>query len=169
MSDIFVLLLAPAGGDELQGVKRGIMEIADLILVNKADGDLKATATRTVADYTGALRLMRRREGDAPGFPKALAISAVEETGLDAAWSEILALAEHRRASGFWTARRADQARDWFADEVRQGLVRRLRADPRAEAAMAQLAEAVRTGARSPGAAAAEVLSVFDEDQASPT
>lgn len=63
MSDLFVLLLAPAGGDELQGVKRGIMEIADLILVNKADGDLKAQATRTCADYAGALRLMRKRRG----------------------------------------------------------------------------------------------------------
>ncbi|MEM9757432.1 MAG: methylmalonyl Co-A mutase-associated GTPase MeaB, partial [Pseudomonadota bacterium] len=57
LCDLFVLLLAPAGGDELQGVKRGIMEMADLILVNKADGDLRATAIRTVADYAGALRL----------------------------------------------------------------------------------------------------------------
>ena len=56
MSDLFLLLLAPAGGDELQGVKRGIMEMADLILVNKADGELKSTATRTCADYAGALR-----------------------------------------------------------------------------------------------------------------
>ncbi|WP_269843279.1 methylmalonyl Co-A mutase-associated GTPase MeaB, partial [Brevirhabdus pacifica] len=59
MSDLFVLLLAPAGGDELQGVKRGIMEMADIILVNKADGELRATATRTCADYAGALRLLR--------------------------------------------------------------------------------------------------------------
>ena len=57
ISLVFVLLLAPAGGDELQGVKRGILEMADLILVNKADGDLKATAMRTCADYAGALRL----------------------------------------------------------------------------------------------------------------
>ncbi|MGR3344149.1 MAG: methylmalonyl Co-A mutase-associated GTPase MeaB, partial [Paracoccaceae bacterium] len=74
MSDLFVLLLAPAGGDELQGVKRGIMEIADLILVNKADGDLKAAAMRTCADYTGALRLLRHREYDPPGFPKAMLV-----------------------------------------------------------------------------------------------
>ena len=57
MTDVFVLLLAPGGGDELQGVKRGIMEMADLILVNKADGDLAAAANRTRADYSGALRL----------------------------------------------------------------------------------------------------------------
>ena len=64
MADLFILLLAPAGGDELQGVKRGIMEIADLIVVNKADGDLKPVATRTCADYAGALRLLRKRPED---------------------------------------------------------------------------------------------------------
>jgi len=62
MTDVFALLLAPAGGDELQGVKRGIMEIADIVLVNKADGDLRPQAIRTAADYAGALRLMRRSE-----------------------------------------------------------------------------------------------------------
>ncbi|AHM04151.1 putative periplasmic protein kinase ArgK [Roseibacterium elongatum DSM 19469] len=82
MCDLFVLLLAPAGGDELQGVKRGIMEMADLILINKADGDLKATATRTVSDYSGALRLLRKRPQDPEGFPKALPVSAVEGSGL---------------------------------------------------------------------------------------
>ena len=70
MADLFVLLLAPAGGDELQGVKRGIMEMADLILINKADGDLKATAIRTCADYAGALRLMRKRAQDPEDFLK---------------------------------------------------------------------------------------------------
>ena len=73
MSDLFILLLAPAGGDELQGVKRGIMEIADMILVNKADGDLDAAATRTCADYTQALRLLRARSYDPEGFPMAVA------------------------------------------------------------------------------------------------
>ena len=68
LSDLFLLLLAPAGGDELQGVKRGIMEIADMILINKADGDLKATATRTCADYAGALRLLRKRPQDPDGL-----------------------------------------------------------------------------------------------------
>lgn len=82
MSDLFLLLLAPAGGDELQGVKRGIMEMADIILVNKADGDLKPAATRTCADYAGALRLLRKRPQDPEGFPKALMVSAVAREGL---------------------------------------------------------------------------------------
>mgnify|MGYP001825781367 CR=1 FL=1 len=158
MSDLFVLLLAPAGGDELQGVKRGIMEIADLILVNKADGDLKATATRTVADYAGALRLLRKRQGDPEGYPKAMPVSAVEGDGLAEAWSAMSELAEFRRDTGFWSARRAEQARHWFEDEVRQGLLRRLQEDPEAEHAMEQMRDAVGAGTRSPGAAAAEVL-----------
>ena len=77
MCDLFLLLLAPAGGDELQGVKRGIMEMADLILVNKADGDLKPAALRTMADYAGALHLLRKRPQDPAGFPKAMTVSAV--------------------------------------------------------------------------------------------
>ncbi|MXQ08610.1 methylmalonyl Co-A mutase-associated GTPase MeaB [Alphaproteobacteria bacterium GH1-50] len=165
MSDLFVLLLAPAGGDELQGVKRGIMEIADLILINKADGALRETAIRTAADYAGALRLMRAREGDAPGFPKAMIVSAVEGSGLDEAWDAMTELAEYRRASGFWDARRARQARGWFADEVRKGLLRRLQADPEAEAAMEALAEEVAVGKRAPGAAAVEVLDVLTRDE----
>lgn len=159
MSDIFVLLIAPAGGDELQGVKRGIMESADLILVNKADGDLKAVATRTVADYAGALRLLRKREGDPEGYPKAMPVSAVEGTGLADAWDAISELAAYRREAGFWAKRRAAQARHWFEDEVRQGLLRRLQRDPDAEAAMEKLGREVSDGRRAPGAAAAEVLS----------
>ena len=158
MSDMFVLLIAPGGGDELQGVKRGIMEIADLILVNKADGDLKSTATRTAADYAGALRLLRKREGDPEGFPAVRTVSAKEEEGLVDAWAEMSALAAFRKETGFWQKRREAQARAWFQDEVHQGLLRRLRADPETHAAMARLSEDVARGDRSPGAAAAEVL-----------
>ena len=111
MSDLFLLLLAPAGGDELQGVKRGIMETADLILINKADGDLKTTATRTCADYAGALRLLRKRPQDPEGFPKALTVSAVELTGMETAWTEMQQLTDWRRETGHFSARRAAQAR----------------------------------------------------------
>ncbi len=161
MSDVFALLIAPAGGDELQGVKRGIMEIADLIVVNKADGELKDTATRTAADYAGALRLMRKREGDPDDFPKVLTVSALRETGLDTVWTEIEALTAFRKETGFWERRRAQQAASWFEDEVRQGLLAQLAADPKAEAAMATMREAVSTGARTPGAAASEVLALL--------
>src|SRR6056300_680274 len=111
ISDLFLLLLAPAGGDELQGVKRGIMEIAEIILVNKADGDLKAAATRTCADYAGALRLLRKRAQDPDGFPKAMTVSALHEDGVATAWAEMQALSDWRRDHGHWDTRRAAQAR----------------------------------------------------------
>jgi len=158
MSDVFLLLIAPAGGDELQGVKRGIMEIADLIVVNKADGELKAAATRTRADYAGALRLMRRRPQDPEGFPKAMTASALESGGLADVWDAIRALCDWRQAQGVWAARRAEQARHWFEEEVRQGLLARLTEDAAARAAMAAMAAEVEAGARVPSAAAAELL-----------
>jgi len=158
MCDLFVLLLAPAGGDELQGVKRGIMEIADIILVNKADGDLKATATRTVADYAGALRLLRKRPQDPDGFPKALPVSAVEGDGLAQAWAEMQTLAKWRQAEGVWAARRAEQAAHWFEEEVRSGLLARLSADPEIKAAMAETGAQVASGVISPDAAAEAML-----------
>ena len=158
MSDVFVLLLAPAGGDELQGVKRGIMEIADLILVNKADGDLKPAAVRTCADYTQALRLLRRRVHDPDGFPKAIAVSALQEDGLAQAWAEMQALSDWRREHGHWDARRAGQARHWFEEEVRQGLLARLSDDKDAKAFMDETGQKVAGGGLSPSVAASLFL-----------
>lgn len=157
LSDVFVLLLAPAGGDELQGVKRGIMESADMIVINKADGDLKATATRTRADYAGALRLLRKRPQDAPGFPKALTASAIENKGLDQIWAEITALSDWRRANGHWEGRRKEQARHWFVEEVRQSLLAQLET-PQARARMSAYADAVARGDIAAGAAAKAML-----------
>ena len=157
LCDLFVLLMAPAGGDELQGVKRGIMEMADLILVNKADGALKPVASRTGADYAGALRLLRRRPQDPEGFPKALIVSALTGDGLAAAWADMQGLADWRRQQGHWASRRASQARHWFAEEVRQGLLSVLSHDP-ARSLMDQLGEQVAQGQISPEAAADQVL-----------
>ncbi|MCA8883044.1 MAG: methylmalonyl Co-A mutase-associated GTPase MeaB [Rhodobacteraceae bacterium] len=159
MSDLFLLLMAPAGGDELQGVKRGIMEIADLIVVNKADGDLKPVAMRTCADYAGALRLLRKRPQDPQGFPKAVMVSAYEQTGLPEVWAEMETLTAWRRDQGHWASRRAAQARHWFEEEVRQGLLARLTASPEARARMVRLGEEVARGDRLPGHAAEDMLS----------
>jgi LAO/AO transport system kinase len=157
MCDLFLLLLAPAGGDELQGVKRGIMEIADILLINKADGDLKTTAIRTCADYAGALRLLRKRAQDPEGFPKALTVSAVEENGLEEAWAQIQFLSDWRHEHGHFAGRRAEQARHWFEAEVREGLLARLR-EAGAKEAMAMLSAEVAKGALSPGQAAQKML-----------
>lgn len=161
LCDLFILLLAPAGGDELQGVKRGIMEMADIILVNKADGDLKSAAMRTCADYAGALRLLRRRPQDPDGYPKAMTVSALEQDGLAKAWQEMQALADWRRENGHWSARRAGQAKHWFREEVRQGLLAALTTRPDVRDAMQVAAEGVAVGGETPDKAAARILALI--------
>lgn len=158
MADLFILLLAPAGGDELQGVKRGIMEMADIILVNKADGDLKPQATRTCADYAGALRLLRKRSQDPDGFPKALTISAREAQGLQNAWDQMVALADWRKQSGVWDSTRQDQASYWFQQDVRNGLLQLLQDDPSLAQRMGAAQDDVASGRKTPAAAASDVL-----------
>ncbi len=158
MSDIFTLLLAPAGGDELQGVKRGIMESADLILVNKADGDLKPAAIRTTADYAGALRLLRKRAQDPDGFPKAQPVSALHEEGLAQVWDDMTTLAQWRKDHGHWDKTRKRQAVHWFEEEVRAGLLARLKDDPEISAKMQALALEVQDNALAPDLAAQTLL-----------
>ncbi|SLN67210.1 putative GTPase ArgK [Aquimixticola soesokkakensis] len=161
MSDLFVLLLAPAGGDELQGVKRGIMEMADLILVNKADGDLKAAANRTRADYAAALRLLRKRPQDPDGFPKALAISALQEDGLAQAWAEMGTLADWRRAQGHWARTRANQNRHWFMEELRLALLAQLTQAGPVRDAVARLGDSVASGTTTPALAVQSALALL--------
>lgn len=157
MSDLFILLMAPAGGDELQGVKRGIMEMADMILVNKADGDLKPAAMRTCADYSGALRLLRHRPQDPDGFPKAVTVSALEEQGLRDAWDEMTKLTDWRREQGHFDSRRAEQQRYWFEEEVRQALLAQLQSGI-AKDHLATLGDQVAKGEISVSKAAGEML-----------
>ena len=161
MADLFVLLLAPAGGDELQGVKRGIMEMADLILINKADGDLKSAAMRTMADYAGALRLLRKRAQDPKDFPKALAVSALEENGLDAAWDEMQALTAWRREEGFFERTRSEQSRFWFEEDVRQALLAQLSAAGPLNDAMEDLGAQVAQGDLTPALAAQRMQAIL--------
>jgi LAO/AO transport system kinase len=157
MTDLFILLLAPAGGDELQGVKRGIMEMADIILVNKADGDLKPAATRTCSDYTGALRLLRKRPQDPEDFPKAMLVSSLHDEGLAVAWDEMKTLVEWRRAHGHFDARRRDQAQYWFHEELRHGVLAKLET-ARMQKLIGEYAGQVADGKLSPASAARELL-----------
>jgi LAO/AO transport system kinase len=133
------------------------MEMADIILVNKADGDLKAAATRTCADYAGALRLMRIRPQDPDGFPKAMMVSALAEQGLAQAWDEIQALLDWRRSEGWFDQTRKAQARYWFEDTVRAGLLARLEGAD-AQTRLEHLGQAVAEGRISPSKAAEDML-----------
>ncbi len=158
LCDVFVLILAPAGGDELQGVKRGIMEVADLILVNKADGDTAAAAQRTLGDYAGALRLLRARPEDPAGFPRALAVSALTGAGIGDVRAAIAELAGWRQAEGHLAARRAAQRRRAFEAEVRARLMDLIAGDAQARADHERLGQEVAEGRRAPDEAAAEMI-----------
>src|SRR3954469_22841568 len=114
MVDLFLVLVAPGGGDELQGLKRGIMELADLVVVNKADGELAAVAAHTAADYAAALHLVRPRSQ--AWTPRVLTCSALTGTGIQEVWDAVV---EFREAvSTELPALRAAQSREWMWSEV---------------------------------------------------
>ena len=161
MTDVFCLLLAPGGGDELQGVKRGIMEIADLIVVNKADGELLPAARRTCADYAGALHLLRRRPHDPDGYPCAMTVSALDETGLAAVWESIRTLDAARAERGWRADRRRAQAVRWLRHELDEGLKTLFRADASVARALPAAEAAVAAGRETPAAAAGRLLDLF--------
>ena len=156
MVDMFVLLLAPGGGDELQGIKRGIMELADLIVVNKADGDLVPAARRAQTEYQAALHLMRPKT---PAWaPHVLLASALKGEGLDKVWQAAEAHRAALTASGDLARLRADQARAWFWTELREGLISTLKSDAKAAALMPELEREVEEGQSTPTAAARRLL-----------
>lgn len=161
MTDVFVLLLAPAGGDELQGVKRGVMERADFVLVNKADGRLEPVAKSTVADYTAALHLLRRRPGDPDNIPAAAPVSAATGFGLVEAWGRIRELNDWRLSEGWRARRREEQSVHWLRTEIERGLTAAFDADDAVRAAMPAAREAVASGREAPEAAAERLLALF--------
>src|SRR4051812_8510383 len=128
MVDLFVLLISPGGGDELQGLKRGVMELADIVLITKADGDLKQAAARAASEYAHALHLMRPKYLGLP--PKVLQVSSIEGRGIAEAWKAMrefhAALAKSRQLKTL----RQDQLRRWFWSEVQAVLAEEIAADP---------------------------------------
>jgi LAO/AO transport system kinase len=159
MVDFFLVLALAGGGDELQGIKRGILELADLLVVTKADGDNVQAARRARAEYAGALDLMQPRSRQ--WRPRVELCSAVTGEGLDAIWA---AVEMHRAAlqgSGEWEQRRGEQRVHWLWQSIRDGLEEALAGHEGVKARIGALEIAVRSGAITPDAAAAEVLAVF--------
>jgi LAO/AO transport system kinase len=154
MVDLFLVLVAPGGGDELQGLKRGIMELADLVVVNKADGDLAATAAHTAADYAAALHLVRPRV--AGWDPRVLTCSALLGDGIAEVWD---AVDEFRTRVGAELPKlRARQSRDWMWSEVTESLLDALAADVPTAALARRLESEVSKGTITPTAAARAVV-----------
>jgi LAO/AO transport system kinase len=158
--DLFCVLVAPGGGDELQGIKRGIMELADLVVVNKADGDLAPAAGRAAADYEHALHLLRPRWE--AWQARVAAVSALERRGVDELWASVEAFRAAVTTSGELERHRAAQAVAWLWSEVRDALVERFQADPEVQAELQALEAAVGAGECSVASAARKLLAAFD-------
>ncbi|QXC61408.1 methylmalonyl Co-A mutase-associated GTPase MeaB [Aquihabitans sp. G128] len=157
--DLFVLLASPSGGDDLQGIKRGIMELADLVVVTKADGDLANAARHAAADLQRAIHLLRPKyDGLAT---ETLLVSSPKGEGIAEVWARVTSAHEHLAATGQLDRLRAGQARAWLWDELRAGLTERFREDPAVTPELASLEAAVATGEVAPTAAAQQLLDRF--------
>ena len=159
MVDVFLLLIAPGGGDELQGIKRGIVELVDLIVVNKCDGDLKSAASRIAADYQGALGLLR---STSPNWqPEVAQCSALEGTGIDEVWASVGRCVEALSLGGDLSRRRTFQLRDWMVQEVTEGVLDVLRRDKVAAALTQKLETEVSARRLLPPVAAQKIRDLF--------
>ena len=160
--DLFLLLLAPAGGDQLQGIKKGVVELADLLVVTKADGALAAAAAEALGDYRAALSLLR--PGPQGWRPQALACSALTETGLAELWQEVERFRAAMQANGAWQRRRAMQAKALLASEIAAALYAAFLAEPAVAGAFAEIEQQVVQGKVTASEAARRLLAVRDEN-----
>lgn len=158
MVDMFIVLLLPGGGDDLQGIKRGVIELADLIVVNKADGDLKATAKRSASDYQHALRMLR---SPTPGWtPEVSTCSAQTGDGVLEIWDVVERFNKAVGEKGI-QKRRAEQARAWMWNEVGETLLAELKRHPDVRRLVGGLEREVEAGRATPAAAARLMLEAF--------
>ena len=161
MVDFFLVMMLPGAGDELQGIKKGVLELADALVVNKADGGNEIAAQRAVRDYRAALSLTA--SANPSWVPPVLAVSAIEGTGLDQVWEQIQAYYRVLTDSGELADRRADQQVRWMWAMVEDRLRDRLQASPEVANLADLLEQQVAAGQVAPAAAAEQVLAAFDE------
>lgn len=164
MADMFVLMQLPNAGDDLQAIKKGVMEIADLVVINKADIDPHA-ATRAEAQITSSLRLIGQhgnpehaRHDDTLWHPRVLQISALQGRGVDAFWAAVQDFRRVQGANGRLEARRRRQAQSWMWERIDAGLKQAFRAHPQVQALLPALREDVLGGRVAASTAARQLL-----------
>jgi GTPase len=162
MVDFFLVLMLPGAGDELQGIKKGILELADCIAVNKADGDNLSKAQRAVRDYSAALHYLSPRSSH--WMPKAMPISAVEGVGLDELWVQITVHRQAMQDCGEFKTRRREQQGQWMWEQVQDKLLDAFRNHPAVHEQLAQVESAVLAGELPPTLAARQLLEQFLQD-----
>ncbi|MFS4494629.1 methylmalonyl Co-A mutase-associated GTPase MeaB [Maribacter sp. 2308TA10-17] len=156
MVDFFLLLKLPGAGDELQGIKRGIIEMADAIVINKADGDNLKRARSASVEFSRALHLYPPKENG--WVPKVLSCSALENTGLDEVWDMISNYISENKASNFFTSKRQQQNKNWLLQTLDDQLKQRFYQDKKVAAALEELVTDVVNNKISPFRAAEKLL-----------
>ncbi|KAM9819330.1 methylmalonic aciduria type A protein, mitochondrial isoform X1 [Syngnathus typhle] len=159
MVDMFVLLIPPAGGDELQGIKRGIIERADLVIVTKSDGDLVVPARRIQAEYTSAMKLLRRQSKS--WNPKVVRASSDSIEGISEVWAIMESYRQAMLASGELQARRRAQQKVWMWTLIQENVLAHFKHHPAVREALPHLEETVTRGDISPGLASDLLLKAF--------
>ena len=162
MVDFFLLLMLPGGGDELQGIKKGILELADAIVVNKADGSSESLARTTQQHYRSAMSLLRH---DDFWEPKVMTCSALQRQGIEEIWKMISEYADASRANGAFAEVRAEQNLSWMRQLVDELLRDQLAKHPRVREALPTVEADVRSAAQTPLAAAQAILALSSEPQ----
>jgi LAO/AO transport system kinase len=169
MTDMFVLMQLPNAGDDLQAIKKGVMELADLVVINKADID-PAAATRARAQITSSLRLIAHAGspghgpaavGGASWQPQVVQLSALDGSGLPEFWTAVMRFRELQTASGRLGERRHAQDQAWMWERIDAGLMQRFKSHPAVQAALPALATEVRAGRVAASVAARRLLDLF--------
>jgi LAO/AO transport system kinase len=167
MTDMFVLLQLPNAGDDLQAIKKGVMEIADLVVINKADIDATA-ATRAQLQITSALQLLGMHGGSGHAHrntevwhPKVVQLSALLGQGVDAFWSAVGEFQTIQKQNGRFTERRQNQALSWMWERIDAGLKQNFRAQPRVQTLLPQLSQQVAAGQLAASTASRQLLSAY--------
>jgi LAO/AO transport system kinase len=159
MTDFFLVLMLPGAGDELQGLKKGIVELADMIAVNKADGDNLARAKIAAADYRGALNILTQHS--ATWSPPVITYSALTGNGISELWSQVLAHKKLMTASGELVTRRREQQVKWMWSMLEERLTARLRGDPAVRGKLKTAEAAVAAGKLTPTIAVEEIAKLL--------
>ncbi|XP_028415588.1 methylmalonic aciduria type A protein, mitochondrial-like [Dendronephthya gigantea] len=160
MVDMFILLVSPASGDELQGIKRGIMEVADLIIITKDDGDLKAAARKMKAEYISASKFLRSKKS-LLWKPKILTASSTKREGINEAWNQVDEFFKIMTESGELKMRRKEQHGLWMWSYIKYEVLELFKKHPAVKENVRYYEEQVKRGNITPGLAADELLGLF--------
>lgn len=159
MVDFFMILLLPGAGDELQGIKKGVLELADMIVVNKAEGENRERAMKAARDYRAALKIVAPK--DTPWKPPVVVASGLAREGLNEIWGKALEYEKAAKKSGLWAEKRARQRKFWLWALIEHDLLAGFKADPKVKSRLSGIEADVEAGKISPPLAARKLLSFY--------